>query len=106
LVDQVFPADLSQIIGGKRTLLFMAGGGVGKTSTLLKAQDARDRIEALSSDDLAVMYETGTVFRTPQKMQVYAYTSPDSPPVRGRSDRRHRQTYYGSCMIRYSPDTV
>ena len=72
----------SAVTNGERTLLFMAWGGVGKTSTLLKMLETGSW--RFLSDDLAVIDETGTVFRTPQKIQVYAYNVAGQDALRPR----------------------
>lgn len=72
----------SAVTNGERTVLFMGWGGVGKTSTLLKLLETGSW--RFLSDDLGVIDETGTVYRTPQKMQVYAYNVAGQDALRVR----------------------
>jgi hypothetical protein len=72
----------SAVTNGERTLLFMAWGGVGKTSTLLKMLETGSW--RFLSDDLAVIDETGTVYRSPQKIQVYASNVAGQDALRAR----------------------
>lgn len=60
----------SAVTDGDRTALFMAWGGVGKTTALLKLLETG--AWRFLADDLAVLVETGTVHRSPQRMQVFA----------------------------------
>lgn len=61
-----------------RAVALVAWGGVGKTSALLKLVGS-DGWQFLS-DDLGLLDETGTLWRTPKRLQVYGYN------VRGERD--------------------
>lgn len=70
----------SAVTNGDRTVVLAAWGGVGKTSSLLKLLET-GRWQYLS-DDLAVIDEQGGVYRTPQRMQIYAYNLVGQPALR------------------------
>ncbi len=57
---------------GERTVLLMAWGGIGKTSSLIRLLHSADAWRFIS-DDLAVLDDAGVIHRTPLKMQVYPY---------------------------------
>src|SRR4029078_8606315 len=54
-----------------RTVVVAAWGGIGKTTSMLKLV-AEDNWNFLS-DDLGIIDETGFIYRSPKKMQIYAY---------------------------------
>lgn len=54
-----------------RGLAFVAWGGVGKTTSILKL--VRERQWKFLSDDLGLLSQDGTLYRTPKKLQIYAY---------------------------------
>jgi hypothetical protein len=77
---QLYQLDLGQsfihasaLTKGGRTLAVLGKGGVGKTSAMLKLC-LEDGWQYLS-DDLAVIDESGTIYRSPARMQVYAYNT-------------------------------
>jgi hypothetical protein len=70
----------SAVTNGSRTIALMAWGGVGKTSSLLKILETG--AWQYLSDDLALIDEDGVVYRTPQRMQVYAYNLEGQPALR------------------------
>ena len=57
---------------GQRTVLLMAWGGVGKTSSLLQLLNSSESWRFIS-DDQAVLDRKGSVYRTPFRMQIYPY---------------------------------
>jgi hypothetical protein len=84
----------SAVTDGTRTVLFMAWGGVGKTAALLSMLET-GRWRFLC-DDLAVLDDSGTVHRNPQRVQVFATNTAGQDGLRtrllaGRSavDRAH-----------------
>ena len=65
-----------------------AWGGVGKTSAMLNL--VRDHGWSYLADDLVAVDDAGTVYRSPKRIQVYAYNLEGQPPLadalmRGRS---------------------
>jgi hypothetical protein len=84
----------SAVTGGGRTVLFPAWGGVGKTAVLLSLLETGHW--RFLADDLAALDVAGTVYRTPQRMQVFAVNVAGQDGLRervlaGRSvaDRTH-----------------
>jgi hypothetical protein len=65
-----------------RGVLLMAWGGVGKTSSVIQFLNAGGA--QFISDDLAVVDDTGTMYRTPQRMQIYPYNLEGEPELRAR----------------------
>lgn len=54
-----------------QAVAIMAWGGVGKTTTMLKL--CTEGEWRFMSDDLGLIAEDGTLYRTPKRLQVYAY---------------------------------
>jgi hypothetical protein len=71
----------SGLKNGDRTVAFMAWGGVGKTSVMLKLME-RGAWKFLS-DDLMIVDDDGNVYVTPKRMQIYAYNLTNEPTLRG-----------------------
>jgi hypothetical protein len=63
-----------------RTVAVAAWGGVGKTTSMLKLV-AEDNWKFLS-DDLGIIDEEGFIYRSPKKMQIYAYNVNGQPTLR------------------------
>jgi len=63
-----------------RTVAVVAWGGIGKTTSMLKLV-AEDNWKFLS-DDLGIIDEQGIVYRSPKKMQIYAYNVEGQPTLR------------------------
>jgi hypothetical protein len=62
-----------------RTVAVAAWGGVGKTTSMLKLV-AEDNWKFLS-DDLGIINEEGFIYRSPKKMQIYAYNVEGQPAL-------------------------
>jgi hypothetical protein len=63
-----------------RTVAVVAWGGIGKTTSMLKLV-AEDNWKFLS-DDLGIIDEEGFIYRSPKKMQIYAYNVEGQPTLR------------------------
>lgn len=63
-----------------RTVAVVAWGGIGKTTSMLKLV-AEDNWKFLS-DDLGIIDEAGIVYRSPKKMQIYAYNVEGQPTLK------------------------
>ena len=63
-----------------RTVVVAAWGGIGKTTSMLKLV-AEDNWNFLS-DDLGIIDENGFIYRSPKKMQIYAYNVEGQPTLR------------------------
>lgn len=63
-----------------RTVAIVAWGGIGKTTSMLKLV-AEDNWKFLS-DDLGIVDEQGNIYRSPKKMQIYAYNVEGQPTLR------------------------
>lgn len=63
-----------------RTVAVVAWGGIGKTTSMLKLV-AEDNWKFLS-DDLGIIDEDGVIYRSPKKMQIYAYNIEGQPMLR------------------------
>lgn len=91
-----------------RTLVVMGKGGVGKTSSMLKLSITQGW--RYLSDDLAVIDDGGRVYRSPKRLQIYAYNTQGEPEIErcllhGRSllDRtqwRLRRRVFGPKLVR------
>jgi hypothetical protein len=98
----------SAVTGGDRTIVFMAGGGVGKTAALLSMLGTGGW--RFLSDDLCALDTTGTVYRSPHRPQVFAANLSGRQALRnrllaGRSalDRVHwasRRRVLGASSVR------
>lgn len=62
-----------------RTVAVVAWGGIGKTTSMLKLV-AEDNWKFLS-DDLGIVDERGIIYRSPKKMQIYAYNIEGQPTL-------------------------
>ena len=72
----------SAVTDGDRTVVFMAGGGVGKTAALLSMLGTG--AWRFLSDDLCPLDSTGTVYRSPHRAQVFAANVPGREALRNR----------------------
>lgn len=63
-----------------RTVAVVAWGGIGKTTSMLKLV-TEDNWKFLS-DDLGIIDENGYIYRSPKKMQIYAYNVEGQPALR------------------------
>jgi hypothetical protein len=91
-----------------RTVAVAAWGGVGKTTSMLKLV-VEDNWKFLS-DDLGIIDEAGFIYRSPKKMQIYAYNVEGQPALRhmllhGRSmvdmlNWYYRKSKYGIKKVR------
>jgi hypothetical protein len=98
----------SAVTDGDRTVVFMAGGGVGKTAALLSMLGTG--AWRFLSDDLCALDTTGTVYRSPHRVQVFAANLPGREAFQdhllaGRSalDRAHwaaRRRVLGEPSVR------
>jgi hypothetical protein len=98
----------SAVTDGARTVMFMAWGGVGKTAALLAMLQTGNW--RFLSDDLALLDDTGTVHRSPQRIQMFAANVAGQARLRtqllaGRSgmDRAHwaaRRRLLGGHSVR------
>lgn len=70
----------SAVSKGHRCIAFLAKGGVGKTTAMLKLclEDGWNYL----SDDLALVDDSGTVYRSPKRIQVYAYNMEAQPVIK------------------------
>jgi hypothetical protein len=77
----------SAITRGGRSLAVLGKGGVGKTSAMIKLC-MEDGWQYLS-DDLAAIDDSGIVYRSPARIQIYAYNTKGDPMLEQRlMDRR------------------
>lgn len=72
----------STCVRGDDAVALIAWGGIGKTTSVLKLV-TEDEWQFLS-DDLGLVGEDKTVWRTPRKLQVYAYNVAGQEPLRRR----------------------
>lgn len=63
-----------------RTVAVVAWGGIGKTTSMLKLV-TEDNWKFLS-DDLGIVDENGSIYRSPKKMQIYAYNLVGQPGLK------------------------
>jgi hypothetical protein len=70
----------SALTNGARTIAIMAWGGVGKTSTMLRLMQDDDW--RFLADDLAIIDDCGSIYRSPQRIQVYAYNVAGDAPLK------------------------
>lgn len=63
---------------GHETLMLMAWGGIGKTSSLIRLLHSSEDWRFIS-DDQAILDDAGIVHRTPLKMQLYPYNLQGEP---------------------------
>lgn len=72
----------SALTKNKRTIAVLGKGGVGKTSAMLKLCSENDW--RYLSDDLAVIDDDGVAYRSPARLQVYAYNTQGYPQLEQR----------------------
>jgi hypothetical protein len=91
-----------------RAVVVAAWGGIGKTTSMLKLV-AEDNWNFLS-DDLGIIDENGFIYRSPKKMQIYAYNVEGQPtlrkmllkdrPVIDKLNWYYRKSKYGIKKVR------
>ncbi|MBL7696807.1 MAG: hypothetical protein JNK79_01560 [Chitinophagaceae bacterium] len=70
----------SSFTRGDRAVAVVAWGGIGKTTSMLKLV-TEDNWKFLS-DDLGLVDEDGVIYRSPKKMQIYAYNVEGQPKLK------------------------
>lgn len=70
----------SSCTDGERTIMLMAWGGIGKTSSLVRLLNSAGQWRFIS-DDLAILDDEGVVHRNPLKMQIYPYNLQGEPEL-------------------------
>lgn len=98
----------SSFTKNERTVAVVAWGGIGKTTSMLKLV-TEDNWKFLS-DDLGIIDENGFIYRSPKKMQIYAYNVEGQPALKklllkGRAfvdmlNWYYRKTRYGIKKVR------
>ena len=93
-VTQIYQLKLGQtyihasaMTKGDRTVAFLASGGVGKTSAVLKF--CTEYVWRYISDDLAVIDDAGVIFRSPKRLQIYGYNIIGEKEIGARLLRGH-----------------
>lgn len=67
----------SSFVKGQRAVAIVAWGGIGKTTSMLKLV-TEDGWKFLS-DDLGIIDEAGMLYRSPKRLQIYAYNLQGQP---------------------------